>query len=86
MVWDGMIKGNNSNNRVNLNLYIYIFLCVRLDDGIEFFSLFVVLSTYRDEKEREGGESVDIVSCDRNYHFVSVRKRVRFFRETTGSR
>jgi hypothetical protein len=25
-----------------------------LDDGIEFFSLFVVLSTYRDEKEREG--------------------------------
>lgn len=45
----------------------------------------MVLSTYRDEKEREGGESVDIVSCDRNYHFVLVRKRVRFFRETTGS-
>ncbi len=46
-----------------MNLYIYIFLCVRLDDGIEVFSLFVVLSTYRDRKrgkEREGGESVDM--------------------------
>lgn len=63
MAWDGMAwDGMDGWKRkviiiivIYLNLYIYIYIfCVMLDDGIEFFSLFVVLSTYRDEKEREG--------------------------------
>jgi len=56
MGWDGWMKkeSNNNNRNISKSIYIYIYFCVMLDDGIEFFSLFVVLSTYRDEKEREG--------------------------------
>lgn len=50
------------------------------------FSWFLVHTEIEREgrrgKEREGGErrgKRGHVSCDRNYHFVLVRKRVRFF-------
>jgi len=36
MAWDGMIKGNNKNKR-DKSKSIYIYFCVRLDDGIEIF-------------------------------------------------
>ncbi len=44
-------KGKNNNRDISKSIYIYF--CVRLDDGIEFFSLFVVLSTYRDGRRRK---------------------------------